>query len=84
MTTKELLDYVTFKEIAPYLSHYLGNAPYDFYGTKRDMHCYREAFDRLSVTEPSEKYKGEKVNIDDLMEAPWDIQLASKIGRAHV
>lgn len=79
MTTKELLDSVTFKEIAPYLSHYLGNAPYDFYRTKRDMHCYREAFDRLSVTEPSEKYKGEKVNIDDLMEAPWDIQLASTL-----
>lgn len=79
MTTKELLDSVTFKEIAPYLSRYLGNAPYDFYGTKRDMHCYREAFDRLSVTEPSMKYEGEKVNIDDLMDAPWDIQLASAI-----
>lgn len=52
MTTKELLDSVTFKEMAPYLSHYLGNAPYAFYGTKRDMHCYREAFDRLPVTEP--------------------------------
>jgi len=52
MTTKELLDSATFKEMAPYLSHYLGNAPYAFYGTKRDMHCYREAFDRLPVTEP--------------------------------
>ena len=79
MTTKELLDSVIFKEIAPYLSRYLGNAPYDFYGTKRIMHCYREAFDRLSVTEPSMKYKGEEVNIDDLMDAPWDIQLASTI-----
>lgn len=27
MTTKELLDSVTFKGIAPYLSRYLGNAP---------------------------------------------------------
>jgi len=36
MTTKELLDSVTFKEIAPYLSRYLGNAPYDFYGPKGD------------------------------------------------
>ena len=83
MTTKELLDSVTFKEIAPYLSHYLGNAPYDFYGTKRDMHCYREAFDRLSIAEPSTEYKGEKVNIDDLMDAPWEIQLASTIEMEH-
>lgn len=79
MTTKELLDSVTFKEIAPYLRRYLGNAPYDYYGTKRIIHCYREAFDRLSVTEPSMKYEGEEVNIDDLMDAPWDIQLASTL-----
>ena len=77
MTTKELLDSVTFKEIAPYFYHdQLSQPPYYPGGTHRDMHYYREAFDRLSVTEPNAKYKGEKVIIDDLMEAPWAIQLA--------
>ena len=71
MTTKELLDSVTFKEIAPYLYH-----DNDSTGTHRGLHYYREAFDRLSITEPDERHKGEKVSIDNLMEAPWAIQLA--------
>lgn len=80
MTTKELLDSVTFKEIAPYLyNNYNSQPPYDPNGMGRGLHCYRGAFDRLSVTEPSMKNEGEKVNIDDLMDAPWDIQLASTI-----
>lgn len=77
MTTKELLDSVTFKEIAPYLyKNYNSQPPYDPNGMDRGLHCYREAFDRLSVTSPDEKYKGEVAYIDDLMEAPWSIQLA--------
>lgn len=79
MTLKELLDKVSFDEVKPYLLQYLGHPPYDFFNDAGDLHKCREAYDRLAITEPDPSTKGEKVFIEDLMEAPWEKQVSKTV-----
>lgn len=75
MTVKELLKSVTFADIEPYLLEYLGHPPYDFYGSARNMHSYREAYDRLLIAEVDEASNGKDVFLEDLMDSAWRYQL---------
>lgn len=75
MTVKELLESVTFIDIKPYLLEYLGHPPYDFLGSARELHSYREAYDRLLIAEVDEKSKDGEVFLEDLMDSAWRYQL---------